>query len=200
MKGRFFGMSCADAFLTTARLLGVAVPVFVMLLVLSGCAGGSGKAGFVEDRAGILTDDQRKRIDRFNRQLLEELGIHLKTVILKDPELTLYTQETRRFLRQWLVTDDQQDNEFKAITRNGTGEVIFTEDRAVIRFPLSNRQTSPFFFRRGPDGWMLDYAAMNRILGFNHKIQWFFRTPEHDFMFAFNDRVLDRNGFPHKRP
>jgi uncharacterized protein len=119
---------------------------------------------------------------------------------IKDPELTLYTEETRRFLRQWVVTDAQQDNEFKAITRNGAGEVILSEDRAVIRFPLNNRQASPFFFRLGPDGWMLDFAAMHRSLGFNHKNQWFFRSPEHDFMFAFNDMVLDRNGFPHKRP
>ena len=360
MKRLFFKVSCADAFLTT-WLLGVAVPVSLMLLVLSGCTGSAGSAGFLEDRAGLLTDGQRKRIDRFNRQLFEELGIHLKTVILKespadinatavelfdrlrlggttrgakgvlflvdpagkqvrleigydlegvftdafigyverrqmmpffqagrvgpgieataellvgramgaegtqdsdlalkppdpderlsggggaridveigsgvprkpqspmagefgpqstpqkaletykmvlrghvkDPELTLYTEETRRFLRQWLVTDAQQDNEFKAITRNGAGEVILSEDRAVIRFPLNNRQASPFFFRLGPDGWMLDFAAMHRSLGFNHKNQWFFRSPEHDFMFAFNDMVLDRNGFPHKRP
>ncbi|MGB5421415.1 MAG: TPM domain-containing protein [Desulfobacterales bacterium] len=343
-------------------LIGIAVPVSLILLVLSGCTGSVGSDGFVEDRAGLLSDGQRDRIDRINRQLLEELGIHLKTVILKespadinaaavelfdrlrlggttrgakgvlflvdpagkqvrleigydlegiftdafigyverrqmlpffqagrvgpgveataellvgqamgaegtldselalkppdpgerlsggggaridveigsgvpqkprspladgfgpqstpqkaletykmvlrnhvkDPELTLYTKETRRFLRQWLVTDAQQDNELNAIVRNGgAGEVILSEDRAVIRFPLSNRQASPFFFRKGPDGWMLDFAAMNHSVGFNHKNQWFFRTSEHDFMFAFNDMVFDRNGFPHKRP
>ncbi|MFZ1957079.1 MAG: hypothetical protein WAU34_16450 [Desulfobacterales bacterium] len=47
---------------------------------------------------------------------------------------------------------------------------------------------------------MLDFAAMNRSVGFNHENQWFFGTSEHDFMFAFNDMVFDRNGFPHKRP
>jgi len=47
---------------------------------------------------------------------------------------------------------------------------------------------------------MLDFAAMNRSVGFNHKNQWYFRTSEHDFMFAFNDMVFDRNGFPHERP
>jgi len=360
MEGFILRVSCADAFLTK-WVLRVAAPVFLMLLILSGCTGGTGKAGFVEDRAGLLSDAQRERIDRFSRHLLEELDIHLKTVILKDspadinatavelfdrlrlgattrgakgvlflvdpagkqvrleigydlegvftdafigyverrqmmpffqarrvgpgveaaaellvgramgaegtldsdlaltspnpderlsggggaridvaigsgvppkprsplagrfspqstpqkaletykmvlrghvkdPDLTLYTDETRRFLRQWLVTDAQQDNELKAITRSGAGEVIFSENRAVIRFPLSNRQASPFFFRQGPDGWMLDFAAMHRSLGFNHKNQWFFRTSEHDFMFAFNDMVFDRNGFPHKRP
>jgi uncharacterized protein len=360
MERLFVGVSCADAFLTQ-WVLRIVVPVSLMFLVLSGCSRGTEKAGFVEDRAGLLTDGQRKRVDRFNRQLFEELGIHLKTVILKespadinakavelfdrlrlggttrgakgvlflidpvgkqvrleigydlegvftdafigyverhqmvaffqagrvgegveataellvgramgadgtldsdlaltppspaerlsggggaridvaigsvvppkppsplaggfgpqptpqkaleaykmvlrghvkDPELTLYTQETRRFLRQWLVTDAQQDNELKAITRNGAGEVILSEDRAVIRFPLSYRQASPFFFRQGPDGWMLDFAAMHRSIGFNHKNQWFFRNHENDFIFAFNDMVFDRNGFPHKKP
>jgi hypothetical protein len=33
----------------------------------------------------------------------------------------------------------------------------------------------------------------------NRKNQWFLRTPEHGFMFAFNAMVFDRNGFPHKR-
>jgi hypothetical protein len=56
------------------------------------------------------------------------------------------------------------------------------------------------FFRQRPDGWMLDFAAMNRSVGFSHKNQWFFRISEHDFMFVFNDMVFDRNGFPHERP
>ncbi len=98
MERLFLRVSCADAFLTQ-WVLRVAVPVSLMLLVLSGCTDGAGKAGFVEDRAGLLTDGQ-------------------------------------------------QDNELKAITRNGAGEVIFWEDRAVIRFPLSNRQASPFFSAR----------------------------------------------------
>ena len=79
----FFRVRLADGSLTT-WLLGVAVPVALMLLVLSGCTGGVGSAGFVEDRAGLLTDGQRERIDSFYRQLFEELGIHLKTVILKE--------------------------------------------------------------------------------------------------------------------
>ncbi|MGW8188207.1 MAG: TPM domain-containing protein [Desulfobacterales bacterium] len=188
MKRLFSGVSCTDAFLTQ-RALRIAVAVSLMLLVLSSCNGSAALTGFVEDRTGLLTEDQRARIDRFNRQLFEELGIHLRTVILKQspadinatavelfdrlriggttsvakgmlllvdpngkqvrleigydlegvftdafigyverrqmvPELRLYTQETRRFLRQWLVTDAQQDNELKAIIRNGAGEVI----------------------------------------------------------------------------
>jgi hypothetical protein len=54
-------------------------------------------------------------------------------------------------LRQWVVTDAQQDNELKVIVRNvEAGEVILSEDRAVIRFPLSHRQAAPFFSGRDP--------------------------------------------------
>lgn len=49
-------------------------------------------------------------------------------------------------------------------------------------------------------GWMLDFVAMNRNAAFTHKNEWFFRTTDHEFMFAFNDMVFDRNGFPHNRP
>ena len=167
-------------------------------------SGGGGARIDVEIGSGVPRKPQSPMAGEFGPQSTPQKALETYKMVLrghvKDPELTLYTEETRRFLRQWLVTDAQQDNEFKAITRNGAGEVILSEDRAVIRFPLNNRQASPFFFRLGPDGWMLDFATMHRSLGFNHKNQWFFRSPEHDFMFAFNDMVLDRNGFPHKRP
>ena len=45
----FFKVSCADAFSIT-WLLGVAVPVSLMLLVLSGCNGGAGSPGFWKTR------------------------------------------------------------------------------------------------------------------------------------------------------
>ena len=74
----------------------------LMLLVLSGCTDGAGKAGFVEDRAGLLTDGQRERIDRFNRYLFDELDIHLKTVILKDSPTDINATAVDLFDRLWL--------------------------------------------------------------------------------------------------
>jgi hypothetical protein len=68
-----------------------------------------------------------------------------------------------------------------------------------MRYPVSNRHAHPFFFRRGERGWMLDFAAMNRTIGFNHKNQWFFRTTDHPFMFGFEDLTFDRHGFPHRQ-
>lgn len=105
---------------------------------------------------------------------------------VKDPELKLYTPETRDFFSRWLVTDAQQDNELRSLLAVlDQGEVRTEGDRAVVFFPAGERRASPYFFRRGEEGWMLDFATMSRTIGFNHRNQWFFRTPDHAYMFAF---------------
>jgi len=117
---------------------------------------------------------------------------------VKDPELGLYTAESRDFFRRWLVTDAQQDNELKQLQQaRSRAETWVSGELAVTRFPVGDRQASPYFFRRGARGWMLDFAAMSRAIGFNHKNQWFFRSTGHPYMFAFEDVVFDRHGFPH---
>jgi len=50
---------------------------------------------------------------------------------------------------------------------------------------------------KGDDGWMFTFASMTNVINYNHRNQWFFRTPNHTFMFAFTDVVFDENGFPH---
>jgi uncharacterized protein len=120
---------------------------------------------------------------------------------VKDPDLGIYTAESREFFRSWVVTDAQQDNEFKTLERiRGSARTVISGNLAVMRFPVTDRQVSPYFFRRGEQGWMLDFWAMSRTIGFNHKNQWFFRSNNHPFMFAFDDLVFDRHGFPHPRP
>lgn len=120
---------------------------------------------------------------------------------IKDPDLGLYTVASRVFFRRWLVTDAQQDNELRSLESMADAGQVYAEDnKAVIRFPLGDRRFSPFFFRRGADGWMIDFAGMHHAIGFNHKNQWFFRSRDHEFMFAFNDLSFDRHGFAHKKP
>lgn len=133
---------------------------------------------------------------------LETLGQYQKLLRLhiKDPDLALYTPESRRFFKGWTVTDAQQDNESRKLeTGLGVARVIVTDDRAVIRFPLSDRGRNPYFLTRGHEGWMLDFAGMNRAIGFNHLNQWFFRDQSHPYMFAFKDVYFDKNGFPHEK-
>lgn len=116
---------------------------------------------------------------------------------VKDPELPLYTPETRAMLRKWLVTDAQQANEWRTLSGAvSRGEWHTAEHLAVLRFPLDERRLPPYFFRKGPQGWMLDLTAMSQLLGFNHLNQWHFRTLEHPFRFAFRNVTFDANGYP----
>jgi len=118
---------------------------------------------------------------------------------IKDPDLGLYTPQTREFFRNWLVTDAQQDNELRELQRViEQGRVMVAGELAVLRFPIDRRRNSPYLLRRGEAGWMLDFAAMSRLIGFNHRNQWFFRNTDHEFMFAFGGWRFDRNGFPHE--
>ena len=126
---------------------------------------------------------------------IEMLRLHIK-----DPNLGVYTPETRKFFSNWVVTDAQQDNERQVIEDAMPTSKIFTKDNlAVIRFSADLRQASPFFLEKGGQGWMLDFASMSKIIGFNHKNQWHLRQRKHKYMFGFKGVYFDKNGFPHKK-
>ena len=132
-------------------------------------------------------------------QALETYQTVLKLHI-KDPNLGIYTPDTQTFFAQWLVTDAQQDNELKSLQNVLSQAAVYQDSsRAVIRFPISNRQAAPYLLRHSDKGWMLDFAAMNKFVGFNHLNQWFFRSTNHEFMFAFEDVRFDQHGFPHQK-
>ena len=118
---------------------------------------------------------------------------------IKDPDLDLYSPRTKEFFRQWVVTNAQQDNglrELKNAIQNA--ETVVEDSLAVIRFPVSDRQASPYFLEKGDAGWMLDFYSMNQLIRFNHKNQWHFMKTEHKFAFAFTDLHFDKYGFPHQ--
>ena len=126
---------------------------------------------------------------------VEVLRLHIK-----DPNLDIYTPETRQFFSRWVVTDAQQDNELHVIKDAMPTSEIFTKDNlAVIRFAPDLRQASPLFLEKGNEGWMLDFASMSKLIGFNHKNQWHLRQTNHKFMFGFKELYFDKNGFPHKK-
>jgi uncharacterized protein len=116
---------------------------------------------------------------------------------IKDPDLPIYTPETRAFFREWLVTDAQQDNELRGLLHATEPHVFSQAERAVIQFPVGDRRAPPLFLLRGEQGWMLDFASMHRFLGFNHRNEWHFKDVENPYMFAFRDWQFDGNGFPH---
>lgn len=119
-----------------------------------------------------------------------------------NPELSIYTEETRAFLRQWTVTPAQMDNEAKNLTACPRGTVTVRAEYAVLRFPVSVRQCPPYFFRIEDDAWRLDLTMMSKAIRFNHRNEWHFDTQYHledePYTFAFSDWRLDRHGFPWK--
>lgn len=119
-----------------------------------------------------------------------------------NPELSIYTEETRVFLGQWTVTPAQMDNEAKNLAACPTGVLKVRAEYAVLRFPVSLRQCPPYFFRVEHGEWRLDLTMMNKAIRFNHRNQWHFYTQYHlenePYAFAFSDWRFDRHGFPRK--
>jgi len=130
---------------------------------------------------------------------LETLRIYQEVLRerVKDPDLAIYTPESREFFRKWLVTDAQQSNELNSLSEVlDNGEVRRSGNFAVVRSDPGARTRAPYFLRRADQGWQLDFATMSRVISFNHLNQWHFITLNHPYMFAFSDWTFDKNGFP----
>lgn len=116
-----------------------------------------------------------------------------------DPGLSLYTAETQGMLRSWVMTPAQMTNVARTY-RNCTPERARTHasgDLAVIRYPVSQRQCAPWFFRRGESGWALDLTMMQSAIRFGRSNAWRFDfAASHPYGFAFADWQFDSNGFP----
>ena len=133
-------------------------------------------------------------------QALEKY-MQVLSLYIKDPDLGLYTPRTRDFFRQWVVTNAQQDNGLRGLKRAiQTADTLVEGNLGVIRFPIEDRQSSPYFLEKGDQGWMLDFYSMNQVIRFNHKNQWHFVKTEHKHAFAFTDLRFDKHGFPHRKP
>ncbi len=115
---------------------------------------------------------------------------------IKDPDLALYTPETRKFFSKWVVTDAQQVNELKSLQQHVPAEIRVQNDLAVIRYAVEDRTVPPYFLRYGENGWMLDFAVMSRVIQMNHRNQWRMKSTDHPYMFGFADLLFDENGFP----
>lgn len=118
----------------------------------------------------------------------------------KNPSLEIYTDETKDFLKTWLVTDAQQKSELDTLQKlQDQAQRFENGDRAVLRFPLANRMVPPYFFRWDEDGWKIDLVSLSKSVRFNHLNQWRFSDLNHPYMFAFDDVRFDQHGFPHQK-
>lgn len=117
-----------------------------------------------------------------------------------SPELSVYTRETRAFLRQWVMTPAQMDNAAKSLRECPEGAVKMDAGYAVLRYPVSSRQCPPYFFSIEEGEWRLDLSMMSKAIRFNHRNQWHFdgryHQEGHPYAFAFSDWRFDQHGFP----
>ena len=116
--------------------------------------------------------------------------------------LDLYTAATQQMLKDWVMTPAQMDNVVRTY-RSCTPEAakLGPDGRhAVIRYPPSERQCSPWFLAREQGTWKLDFTLMQGAIRFGRDNSWRFAdgVPE-TYAFAFGDWSFDRNGFPAAR-
>ena len=116
----------------------------------------------------------------------------------KRSDLGIYTPESRNFFSHWTLTDAQFDHVLESLSSSEPEKIFIVGNRAVIRYPITKRQLSPFFLIHGKEGWMFDFVTMNRVIRMNHKNQWHFSTLDHPYEFGFRDQRFDSNGFPHR--
>jgi len=138
---------------------------------------------------------QRYQPQAMPEQTLALYGASLQAHV-KDPDLPLFTPATRKFFATRLVTDGQQDNELRSLKSAPQSEVLTSGHYAVLRYAFRERLYSPYFFTKGENGWMLDFATMSRVLQMNHKNMWMMKRTDHPYMFAFSDWKFDAGGFP----
>ncbi|HSR73122.1 MAG TPA: TPM domain-containing protein [Kiloniellales bacterium] len=116
-----------------------------------------------------------------------------------DPELGIYTPETRRMLRGWVMTPAQMDNVVRTYRACHAEATRFgpAGRYAVIRYLVAERACAPWFFRRTKDGWALDLTMMQRAVRFGRSNAWHFAPGvAHPYRFAFEDWRFDKHGFP----
>jgi uncharacterized protein len=114
--------------------------------------------------------------------------------------LDLYTEASRAMLAGRVVTAGQMDAIAAAYRRCHAEATRISQDgsRAVVRYPAGERACAPWFLVREDDRWRLDLVTSRDTIRFGARNAWRFApAPGDDYVFAFSDWRLDRNGFPH---
>jgi uncharacterized protein len=140
-----------------------------------------------------------------------------------NPNLSIFTDETKEFFQKWTVTPIQMDNEVQAFEKCSGSETVIAKDRqhAAIIYPIKQRKCCPYLFKKEHGGWKLDFATMSKLIRFNTQEKWHFilnwkknlgkkryawlyqkqylpkdvQALLSPYLFAFVDTIYDSNGF-----
>lgn len=171
----------------------------------SGGAGATAPARLGAGSAETPTAPMSRIVPAAGRSPAETLDAYIAAMAARngDPGLPIYTPETRRMMRDWVMTPAQMDNVAKAARACDPGKTRISPDgsHAVIHYPPRARDCSPYFLTRTDSGWALDLVTMQRVIRFGRSNAWrLSRRSGHPYAFAFEDWRFDENGFPRPAP
>ncbi len=163
----------------------------------------SGGAGAKEDIS--IATGQRKYTPirepfrtRYQAQESPELAFQRFVEILEkyidDPTLEIYTEGTRIQFNDAPSRNTFQFNTFLKQVKDGYPYKIIVEgDRAVVKFRENATRSNPLLFKRSNKGWQFDEATMWRLFWFDYNNDWYMKSRDHDYMFAFGERIKEDN-------
>ncbi len=120
----------------------------------------------------------------------------------QNPDLDIFTEETKKFFRSWTVTDINMDNELRFASHCKNGKYYsFDDNYAVLLYPVKPRTCAPYLFKKEDGRWKLDIFTMAKVIRFNKNMMWHFDMQEKasrltPYEFSFNHFKYDENGFP----
>jgi uncharacterized protein len=111
-----------------------------------------------------------------------------------DPQISIFTPETRRFLANWPMTGGYFD--YILVREYGNQvEIVEQGDRALL-YSTNRPFNTPIFFRLVDEGWQLDLVAgvdeIRSVAGGPYS--WSFRRPEGLYTRLFADELVAVNG------
>ncbi len=112
------------------------------------------------------------------------------------PDLAIYSRATQAMLAGWVTTPAQADNLVNSYRRCTPEVVILESERAVVRYPRSQRACAPWFLVREGGAWRLDLTMLQQAVRFGRHNEWRFASLAHPYAFAFSDWRFDSRGFP----
>lgn len=167
-------------------------------------SGGAGASASTRTAPGFTTrpaSTTDSPVPATDRSPQEVVAVYLDAMGRRDnsPELDIYTPESRSMMREWLITPAQMDQVARTYAGCSREELRYSHssDRAVIRYPIAQRQCAPWFLILGGEGWQLDLTMQQKAIRFGRSNAWHFDLSRpHPYGFAFEDWVLDGSGFP----
>lgn len=172
-------------------------------LLLEGSAGGG-----VTNKAGIGTGMEEKSTKVLSPDVASAASpdqivvAYLTTMQSRNsnPDLPIYSEETKQMQKNWVVTPAQMDMVVKTYAACAHDKTLIDSSKlAVVRYKLEDRACAPYFLVFEDGGWKLDLTMMQKAIRFNHMNQWHFDVrAAHPYGFAFQDWNFDGHGFPQK--